>query len=113
MSPVQTKKLVDLKEYGSGLASKMSAAWELARKSIGKVQKRQKDLHDQKSRSPSFSVGERVFLYKPAEKTGESPKLARPFHGPYTGCSSSTLTHPASDESTSHTRSLFWWHCDV
>ena len=62
MSPVQTKKLVDLKEYGSWLASKMSAAWELARKSIGKAQKRQKDFHDQKRRSPSFSVGERVLV---------------------------------------------------
>ena len=28
-------------------------------------------------------MGERVFLFKPAEKTGERRKFARPFHGPY------------------------------
>ena len=39
--------------------------------------------YDQKTREPSFREGERVFLYKPAEKTGENRKFARPFHGPY------------------------------
>ena len=47
-----------------------------------KAQKRQK-VNDKKSHSSDFVVGERVFLFKPAEKTGESRKLARPFHGPY------------------------------
>ena len=32
---------------------------------------------------PPVPVGEHLFLYKPAEKTGESRKLERPFHGPY------------------------------
>ena len=27
--------------------------------------------------------GERVFLYHPADKTGEACKFARPYHGPY------------------------------
>ena len=114
MSPVQTKKSVDLKEYGSGLASKMSAAWELARKSIGKAQKRQKDFHDQKRRSPSFSVGERVFLYEPAEKTGESRKLARPFHGPYRVLELDTNTSRIRRVDKPHEEpNLFWWHCNV
>ena len=37
--------------------------------------------YDQKTRPPNFAVG--VFLLKPAERTGEGRKLARPFHGPY------------------------------
>ena len=32
---------------------------------------------------PVFREGERVFLFKLAEVTGERRKLARPFHGPY------------------------------
>lgn len=83
MSPLQAKTLVDLKEYGSDLAYRMSEAWESARKCIGKAQHRQKTFYDRKKRPPNFTVGERVFLYKPAEKTGERRKFARPFHGPY------------------------------
>ena len=30
-----------------------------------------------------FRKGERVFLYKPAEKSGQARKFTRPFHGPY------------------------------
>ena len=48
-----------------------------------KAQKNQKAYYDRKSRGSNFSVGERVFLFKPAEKTGESRKLNRPYHGPY------------------------------
>ena len=32
---------------------------------------------------PKFHEGQRVFLFKPAEKTGPARKFARPFHGPY------------------------------
>ena len=32
---------------------------------------------------PPFREGERVFLLKPSEQTGEARKFARPFHGPY------------------------------
>ena len=53
------------------LASRMSEAWELAQKCVGKAQKRQKAMYDRKSRPPNFTVGERVFLLKPSEKTGE------------------------------------------
>lgn len=83
LSPLKSQKLVDLKEYGTEVASRMSEAWELARKNVGRAQKRQKATYDGRSRPPNFAVGERVFLLKPAEKTGEARKLARPFHGPY------------------------------
>ena len=58
-------------------------AWDLARRSVGKAQKRQKVSYDKHTRPPNFAVGERVFLLKPAEMTGASRKFARPFHGPY------------------------------
>ena len=54
----------------------MSQAWELAKQSIGKAQKRQKAFYDKRARAPNFAVGERVFLLKPAETTGASRKFA-------------------------------------
>ena len=61
----------------------MAEAWNLAQKCIGRAQGRQKTYYDKKSRPPRFTVGDRVFLFKPAEKTGEARKLSRPYHGPY------------------------------
>ena len=83
LSPSKIKSIVNLKEYGSDLAVKMSQACDLARSSIGKAQKRQKSYYDRDKKLPNFVEGDRVFLFKPAEKTGEGRKLARAYHGPY------------------------------
>ena len=83
LSSQQTRMTMDLREYGVELHTKMSTAWGLARTCIGKAQRRQKANYDKKSTKMPFRPGERVFLYKPAEKAGEARKLARPFHGPY------------------------------
>ena len=48
-----------------------------------KAQKQQKKTYDQHARPPNFTVGERVFLFKPTKRTGEKCKLARAYHGPY------------------------------
>ena len=32
---------------------------------------------------PTFAEGDRVFVFKPAAKSGKAYKFARPFHGPY------------------------------
>ena len=61
----------------------MSTAWKQAKKNIKTAQKCQKSLYDRKARPPKFLTCDRVFLYKPAEKSGEGRKLARPCHGPY------------------------------
>ena len=50
---------------------------------MNKAQRKQKIFYDRKSQPGTFKAGERVFLFKPAEKTGDKRKLARPFHGPY------------------------------
>jgi hypothetical protein len=54
---------------------RMLEAWELARQ-------HQKNVYDRGTKNP-FRAGERVFLFKPAERTGARRKFARPFHGPY------------------------------
>ena len=83
MCPKMNRVPMDLQEYGAELTERMTGAWELPRKCIGRVQTRQKTYYDKKGRPPNFSVGERVFLFKPAEKCGKTRKLARPYHGPY------------------------------
>ena len=75
LSPKESCALKDLKEYGMELYSRMLEAWELARQ-------HQKNVYDRGTKNP-FRAGERVFLFKPAERTGARRKFARPFHGPY------------------------------
>ena len=95
---------VDLKEYGLELRARLAEAWELARKCVSRAQKRQKSSYDSGVREPAFRAGERVFLHKPAEQTGERRKFARPYHGPYRVIEMATNTakitridHPEED----------------
>ena len=83
LSPPTTRSLVGLKEYGALLHSRMSDAWKLARGMVKKAQSRQKKQYDRRSQPPKFAEGDKVFLLKPAELTGELRKLARSYHGPY------------------------------
>ena len=112
LCPSRMRVLVDLKEYGADLAAKMAHAWDLARKSVGKAQKRQKSFYNKRARETNFSVGEHVFLLKPAETTGANRKFARPFHGPYRVVSVEPnnacirrVDRPKISQS--------WWHCSV
>ena len=52
LSPKKTQLLMDLKEYGIELHAKMSQAWDLARQSVGRSQKRQKSVYDKQARDP-------------------------------------------------------------
>lgn len=61
----------------------MGEAWELARGNIHRAQKCQKQQHDLKAKDVNFSMGDRVFVIKPATKTGRTRKFVRPFEGPY------------------------------
>ena len=83
LCPTKMQANLNLQEYGLDIASRMSLAWETARKSIKKAQKRQKQYYDWKTKPPQFRVGDRTFLLKPAECTGNARKLTRHYHGPY------------------------------
>ena len=77
------RRYVEIDDYKSELVAGLSEAWELARTHVQQAQRRQKKSYDRRSRDPLYQVGDRVFLYMPAAKTGTAHKLARPFHGPY------------------------------
>ena len=49
LSPKKTQLLM---EYGVELHAKMSQAWDLARQSVGQVQKQQKSVHDKQAQDP-------------------------------------------------------------
>ena len=74
---------LDSDDYRAGLVQTLSEAWERAQKNVKVAQHRQKIQHDRKVRMPKFSLGDRVFVYKPAAKSCKAYKFARPFHGPY------------------------------
>ena len=77
------RRYVEIDDYKSELVAGLSEAWELARTHVQQAQRRQKKSYDRRSRDPLYQVGDRVFLYMLAAKTGTAHKLARPFHGPY------------------------------
>lgn len=77
MCPKANKMSMDLQEYGVELTQRMAGAWELARKCIGRAQRRQKTYYDKKGRPPNFSVGE-SFSFQTSRKVWENPKVSTP-----------------------------------
>ena len=83
LSPPVHRSDIKLDDYKSTMVREMGTAWDLAKETIGKAQKRQKRQHDKHTKNADFRVGERAFVLMPATKTGPLRKLARPFKGPY------------------------------
>ena len=83
LSPPVQRDSVQLDDYKSRMVRAMSETWELAIQSIKKAQGKQKIHHDKTARNAEFKVGDRVFAFMPAMKTGPAYKLARPYKGPY------------------------------
>ena len=83
LCPPAPREPVVLDDYKSFMMREMSNAWETAQKSVQKAQKKQKRQHDKAAKDVDIQVGERVFVYMPALKSGPAHKLARPFQGPY------------------------------
>ena len=61
----------------------MSETWANAKQMVQKAQKKQKAHHDRTSQNTDFRVGDRVFVFIPAMKSGPAHKLACPYKGPY------------------------------
>ena len=77
------REIVDLEDYSTEVATRMSLAWETAKLCIKDSQKKQKKFHDNKAKDPKITVGDKVFVFFPSKKIGKSYKFARPFQGPY------------------------------
>ena len=83
LSPPAVRHTMDLDDYKSTMLMAMSSAWKLAQENLQKAQKKQKCQHDKRARNTEFTVGDRVFVYMPAIRSGPAYKLTRPYKGPY------------------------------
>ena len=77
------RRTVDLRDYKTELCHQFTEAWKLAQSEIQKSQKSQKEYFDRKATPVKVHVGDRVFAYIPAEKTGKTYKFACPYKGTY------------------------------
>ena len=78
-----SRGLIDLEDYCSELTTRMSVAWESAKEHIKLSQGKQKRFHDQRSKDPKLSVGNKVMVYFPSERLGKAYKFSQAFCGPY------------------------------
>ena len=83
LNPPVDRVELNLADYQTEVAIRMSNAWESAKVAIKKAQKQQKTQYDKRARDPKLSIGDAVFVYFPAKKSGKAYKFARPFQGPY------------------------------
>jgi len=83
LCPPTARSTICLDDYKTELVQNMSRAWQLAQNVIRKSQNRQKATHDKKASDATVKLGDRVFVYMPAIRTGPAYKLARPYKGPY------------------------------
>jgi len=65
--------------YTSNLRERLKSSFEKVRDNITRAQKRQKDYFDRKVSGKTINVGDKVLLYEPAVKVGQSPKLHCPW----------------------------------
>ena len=70
-------------EYGQTLQENIETAHEFARKKLELTASRMKTNYDIDASANRFEPGTAVWLHSPAVKKGFSPKLARPWTGPY------------------------------
>ena len=70
-------------EYVRELRESLEKAHELARAHIGAAQYRQKEYYDRRAGGQPYAVADRVWLYTPVIKKGQTAKLHSPCKGPF------------------------------
>jgi hypothetical protein len=70
-------------EYVDDMKQKMTLVHDRARENIKLKSDKQKRYYDLKAQPKGYEPGEAVWLLNPARKKGVSPKLTRPWEGPY------------------------------
>ena len=70
-------------EYAKRLRSQLENVHELVRKSLKIATETQKECYDNRASRNQYQEGQPVWLFNPAKKKGISPKLSRPWVGPY------------------------------
>ena len=74
----------DEDQYVEKLKSRLQQVHQYAREHLKIASERQKKNYDHKADAGGYHVGDVVWLHNPQKKKGYSPKLQRPWEGPYT-----------------------------
>ena len=83
LSQPLTPYMVDIDDYKTELVTGLTDEWKLAGEHIKEAQKRQKHQYDRRSKELDLTIGDRVMIYMPQEKKGNSRKVARPYFDLY------------------------------
>ena len=83
LNPFVDQVELNLADYQTEVAIRMSNSGESAKVAIKKTQKQQKTQYNKRARDPKLSVGDAVFVHFLAKKSGKAYKFAWPFQGPY------------------------------
>ena len=70
-------------EYVKKLRSTLDEAHVLTRNYLLKSHRRQKEYYDRNARVHQYNIGDLVWLHQPVVRVGQSPKLHKPWTGPY------------------------------
>jgi hypothetical protein len=70
-------------EWARELRESLDTAYKIVREKQGLKQQLQKDVYDRRCNGAPYQVGDRVWLFEPAIKTGLAKKLQHPWRGPY------------------------------
>lgn len=71
--------LVGLQQYGAQHTTHLAGTWETARKAVKKAQSKQTTTTTGRVHHPTLQLEKEGISFKPAEKTGEGCKFARPY----------------------------------
>ena len=74
----------ELPDYVRKTQSSLKSAFSVVRQRLHKAHQRQKQLKDQAIAGDAFQVGDRVWLFVPAIKKGQTRKFSSLWRGPYT-----------------------------
>ena len=71
-------------QYIKEVKTTLKMAYDVIRENLDVAQKKRKERRDKHCDEVNFKVGDRVWLFNPAVKVGETRKLSSQWRGPYT-----------------------------
>lgn len=74
----------DLSKFPFKVRERLAKIHEIVRSVRNEAAAKMKQYYDQTATLAPFKPGDKVFLYQPQGKPGQSPKLTSPWRGPYT-----------------------------
>lgn len=90
--------LSEATDYAIDLQEKLERVHDFARNNLKLKSDKMKEYYDASSQDETLNEGDPVWLYNPARKKGLSPKLMRPWQGPYIIVKKTSLPHSVRSE---------------